>query len=140
MTVVANRAQQQAIDYRTVMPPAPRKPRAGFARRTGNPLARWTVEILVALAAFLFVVPVVLIFLTSLKPESEIIRLDSLLPREPRVGFHDNFGHIFGNPEEVPIFRWVFNSVFISTSVTLLVLTVDSLAAYALSSGSSSRP
>jgi multiple sugar transport system permease protein len=76
--------------------------------------------------------PVVLIFLTSLKPESEIIRLDSLLPKEPKVGFHDNFGHIFGNPEEVPIFQWLFNSVFISTCVTLLVLTVDSLAAYAL--------
>jgi len=96
-------------------------------------LSRVLVEILIAIAAFLFVMPVVLIFLTSLKPEAEIIRLDSLLPKQPSVGLHENFGHIFGNPEEVPIFRWVFNSVFISTCVTLLVLTVDSLAAYALS-------
>lgn len=133
MSVVANRAQQQAVEYRAAMPPAPpRKGRALFSRRAGNPVARWTVEILVALAAFLFVMPVVLIFLTALKPEAEIIRLESLLPRQPAVGFQDNFGHIFGNPEEVPIFRWVFNSVFISTCVTLLVLTVDSLAAYAL--------
>src|SRR5688572_27109912 len=130
-TVVANRAQQQAIEYRTVMTPTPR--RRQWSGRTGNPVVRWTIEILVALAAFLFVMPVVLIFLTSLKPEAEIIRLESLLPKQPAVGFHDNFGHIFGNPEEVPIFRWIFNSVFVSTCVTLLVLTVDSLAAYALS-------
>ena len=132
MSVVANRAQQQAVDYRAAMPPEKPKKPAAFSRRTGNPLARWTVEILVALAAFLFVLPVVLIFLTSLKPEAEIIRLDSLLPKEPRIGYEENFGHIFGNPEEVPIFRWLSNSIFISTSVTLLVLTVDSLAAYAL--------
>jgi multiple sugar transport system permease protein len=90
------------------------------------------VEPLIAIAAFLFVMPVILIFLTALKPEDEIIRLDSLLPKHPQVGLHDNFGHIFTNPEEVPIFRWVFNSTFISSCVTLLVLTVDSLAAYAL--------
>ena len=101
--------------------------------RQGNPAARWLTEALIALAAFFFVMPVVLIFLTSLKPEAEIIRLDSLLPREPGVGIKENFGHIFGYPEEVPILRWVMNSVFISSCVTLLVLTVDSLAAYALS-------
>jgi multiple sugar transport system permease protein len=111
---------------------APAPPRRRLSGRTGNPVARWTVEILIAIAAFLFVMPVVLIFLTSLKPEAEIIRLDSLLPKAPAEGFGDNFGHIFGHPEEVPIFRWVFNSVFVSSCVTLLVLTVDSLAAYAL--------
>jgi multiple sugar transport system permease protein len=132
--VVPNRAQQQAVEYRpAVLPPERPKPRRTLSGRTGNPLARWAIEILVALAAFLFIMPVVLIFLTALKPEAEIIRLDSLLPRDPAAGLRDNFGHIFGNAEEVPIFRWVFNSVFVSTSVTLLVLTVDSLAAYALS-------
>ncbi|MGB7160448.1 MAG: carbohydrate ABC transporter permease [Tepidisphaeraceae bacterium] len=101
--------------------------------RAGNPIARLGVEFLLALAALLFVMPVVLIFLTAMKPEAEIIRLDSLLPRDPVAGVKDNFGHLFGNAEEVPIFTWLFNSVFISSSVTLLVLTVDSLAAYALS-------
>jgi multiple sugar transport system permease protein len=100
--------------------------------RLGNPVARWTTEIVVALAALLFLMPVVLIFLTSMKPDAEIIRLDGLLPQKPSVGIKENFGHIFGNSEEVPIFRWVFNSVFVSSCVTLLVLTVDSLAAYAL--------
>jgi len=130
--VVPNRAQQAAVEYRSAaLPPEPRK--RALSGRTGNPLARWAIELLIALAALLFVLPVVLIFLTALKPEAEIIRLDSLFPRDAAAGWRDNFGHIFGYPEEVPIFRWVVNSVFISSSVTLLVLTVDSLAAYALS-------
>jgi len=100
MSVVADRAQQRPAEIATIVAPPPRR----LSGRTGNPIARWTVEILIAFAAFLFIMPVVLIFLTSLKPEAEIIRLDSLLPKQPAVGFHDNFGHIFGNPEEVPIF------------------------------------
>jgi multiple sugar transport system permease protein len=127
-SVVADRAQQRPAEIATVVAPPPRR----MSRRTGDPVARWTVEILIAFAALLFLMPVILIFLTSLKPESEIIRLDSLLPKQPAVGFHDNFGHIFGNPEEVPIFQWLFNSLLVSSCVTMLVLTVDSLAAYAL--------
>jgi multiple sugar transport system permease protein len=130
--VVPNRAQQQAVELRpAVLPPEPK--RFSLSGRSGNPLARWGIELLVALAAFLFIMPVVMIFLTALKPETEILKLDSLFPRDPAAGWRENFGHIFGYPEEVPIIRWVFNSVFVSTSVTLLVLTVDSLAAYALS-------
>ena len=98
-----------------------------------NHTRRWIIELLIALAALLFVAPVILIFVTSLKPDGEIVKFESFLPQNPRVGIHDNFGHIFTNPEEVPIFRWLANSIFISSCVTLLVLTVDSLAAYALS-------
>src|SRR5437868_6299403 len=94
--------------------------------------SNWLIEILVALAAVLFVLPVVLIFLTAFKPEREILTFQTLLPQHPATGARENFGHIFGNPEEVPFLRWLGNSIFISSCVTLLVLTVDSLAAYAL--------
>ncbi len=93
---------------------------------------RWGVEMLVAIAAVLFLLPVALIYLESLKPDAEIVKFESVLPKHPRQGVRDNFGHIFDSPEEIPIFRWIANSVLISTSATLLVLTVDSLAAYAL--------
>jgi multiple sugar transport system permease protein len=86
-------------------------------------------EILVAVGCALCVIPVILIFLTAFKPDSEIIHFFGLLPRH---WTGENFGEILGRPEEIPIFRWLGNSIFISTSVTLLVLTVDSLAAYAL--------
>ena len=87
------------------------------------------LEFIAIAAALLGVAPVVLMVVTSFKPDGEIVQFDSVLPRTPTL---ENYRHITGNPEEVPILRWLFNSVFVSTSVTLLVVTVTSLAAYAL--------
>lgn len=90
---------------------------------------RYTIEAIVVIASLLFLAPVILIYLTSFKPDSEIIQFQGLIPRHPTLA---NFHHILGTPEEIPVFRWLFNSLFISTSATLLVLAVTSLAAYAL--------
>ena len=110
-----------------------------------NRTTRVVIEVLIVLAAAVFVLPVVLIFITSLKPDAEIVQFQSILPRDPGTGWRENFGHVLNTPEEVPIlpelswrswrslrFGWLGNSLFISACVTLLVLTVDSLAAYAL--------
>jgi multiple sugar transport system permease protein len=86
-------------------------------------------EILAIIAAALFVLPVVLIFITAFKPDAEIVHYQGVLPQQWTT---ENFDHVLGSPEEIPVFRWLFNSLFISTMVTLLVLTVASLAAYAL--------
>jgi multiple sugar transport system permease protein len=51
----------------------------------------------------------------------------------PRPATTENFRIVMGRATEFPIWRWTFNSVFISLAVTLLVLTVDSLAAFAYS-------
>ena len=88
------------------------------------------VHLPMALASLIFLAPVALIFVTAFKPEGEIIHFSGLFPKAPTL---ENFRYILGTPEEVPILRWLFNSVFISSSVTVLVLTVDALAAYALS-------
>ncbi len=93
---------------------------------------RVTIEALVALAAALFVLPVVLVYLTSLKPDGEIVKFESVLPRDAREGIRENYEYVLRTPEEIPIFRWLGNSIVISSCVTVLVLTVDSLAAYAL--------
>jgi multiple sugar transport system permease protein len=93
---------------------------------------RVTIEALVALAAVLFVLPVVFVYLTSLKPDREIVKFESVLPKSPREGFNENYEYVLRSSEEIPIFRWLVNSILISSSVTVLVLTVDSLAAYAL--------
>src|SRR5437773_597871 len=95
------------------------------------------VEILVLIAAILFALPVILIFVTGFKPDAEIVHFHGLLPRQWTT---ENFREIFASPEEIPIARWLFNSVFISSMVTLLVLAVDSLAAYALARLPLSRP
>jgi multiple sugar transport system permease protein len=87
------------------------------------------IELFILLAALLFVAPVVLIFITAFKPDAEIIRFQGILPQQWTL---ENFAEILGTPEEIPIFRWLFNSIFISSMVTLLVLTVSSMAAYGL--------
>ena len=99
--------------------------REAWYKRAGN-------EAVVALAAVLFVLPVLFVYLTSLKPDAEIIKLESVLPQDPARGVRENYKHVLTTPEEIPIFRWLRNSLMVSTCVTLLVLTVDSLAAYAL--------
>jgi multiple sugar transport system permease protein len=92
---------------------------------------RWQArlaELLIAFGALLFALPIVILFLTAFKPDAEIVQFRSVLPQNATVG---NFQEILGNPEEIPILRWFLNSVFISSCVTLLVLTVSSLAAFA---------
>lgn len=79
--------------------------------------------------ALIFIFPVALIFITAFKPDAEIVHFSSILPREWTL---ENFREIFASPEEIPIMRWFSNSLFISSMVTLLVLIVDSLAAYGL--------
>ena len=74
-------------------------------------------------------IPVVLIFLTAFKPDTEIIQFSGFFPSTGRM----SISRSCFRAEEIPIFRWLFNSVFIASSITLLVLTVDSLAAYGLS-------
>ena len=87
------------------------------------------VLFILGLGALVFLVPVVLIFLTAFKPDAEIIHFYSIFPKSWTL---ENFREILGNPEEIPIFRWFLNSVLISFMVTSLVLVVDSLAAYGL--------
>lgn len=87
------------------------------------------IELFVILVSVLFVAPMVLIVITAFKADSEIVRFQGILPIEWTL---ENFRSILGTPEEIPIFRWLLNSLLISTAVTLLVLTVSSMAAYAL--------
>jgi len=87
------------------------------------------IEAAVLLGAVAFLLPVVLIFITSFKTENEVLNFTSLLPKEWTV---ENYRRLFDSAAEVPIGRWLFNSLLVSSCVTLLVLTVDSLAAYGL--------
>lgn len=91
-----------------------------------NPLLPELFLILSGLAA---VAPLVLLVVTSFKPETEVLNFEAVLPREWTWA---NFTRILSTPEEVPVGRWFLNSLLISGATTLVVLTVSSLAAYAL--------
>lgn len=72
--------------------------------------------------------PMFLLLVTSFKMEDEILNPAAILPTSWTL---QNFRQILGNAEEIPIARWLLNSLMVSTSVTLLTLTVTSLAAFA---------
>ena len=81
------------------------------------------------LCALISLVPILLIVLSSFKPDAEILKFQGVLPARPTL---ENYRQVVGTPEEFPIGRWFLNSVFVSSASTLLVLVVDSLAAYGL--------
>lgn len=87
------------------------------------------LEIAVLAAALAFLAPILVILLTALKPDSEIVHFSSVLPRHITL---DNFRRVLATPEEFPIVRWFANSLLVSGAVSLLVVTVDALAAYGL--------
>lgn len=96
-------------------------------RKTG--VAAAVARIVAIIGALVFAAPILLIFITAFKPDSEIVHFRGVLPQSPTF---QNFHDILGSPEEIPIARWFGNSMLISTLTTALVLTVDSLAAYGL--------
>lgn len=82
-----------------------------------------------ALVAILFLSPIILMILTSFKPEAEVLNPASAIPKHWTV---ENYQHVLGYAEEAPFGRWLLNSFFISTSVTLLVVLFSSMAAFAI--------
>ena len=88
----------------------------------------YLIEVLITIGALLFIAPILLILITAFKKDAEIVHFQGIFPQSPTM---ENFQEILGRPEEIPIFQWLFNSIFISTSISALILTVSSMAAYA---------
>jgi len=85
------------------------------------------------LAAALFLAPLLWMLSTALKTPEDIIQGLGALRWLPRPITTENFVYVLAKSEEFPIWRWTANSLLISLAVTALVLTVDSLAAFAYS-------
>ncbi len=79
--------------------------------------------------AALFLAPLILMILTSFKHESEVLDPKTIITTQPTIA---NYAYNLKYSEEAPFFRWLLNSLFISSSVTFLVVVSSSLAAYAI--------
>lgn len=92
------------------------------------PWLKLLLYLVLTLYAVITLVPFLWALSASFKPLSEIISGDlNLFPQNFTL---DNYKQIF---IQEPLFgRWVFNSVFIAVSVTLLNLLFNSMAGYAL--------
>lgn len=80
--------------------------------------------------ALLFLAPLIWMLSTSLKTPADIVNGLESARWLPRPATLDNFRAVLANVDEFPVWRWSANSLLISLSVTTLVLTVDSLAAF----------
>jgi len=79
--------------------------------------------------AILWIAPLLWIISTSLKPESQVISWP--LRWIPETLTWENYKNVLFNTDESPILLWFWNSLFIATVHTVLVLVVDALSAYA---------
>jgi len=91
-------------------------------------LQRLFLHVVLIAISLLIILPLLWMLSTSLKPKSEWF-----LPQIhwiPRTFTWDNYEKILDNPS-LPMGRWFLNSIFVSSAVTILVLVIDSMAAYA---------
>lgn len=83
------------------------------------------------LAAGFFLIPLIWMLSTSFKPELEVFSpVIRWVPQKPTLQHY--IYSLGGGALEVPIVRWLFNSLFVAATGTTLVVFVDVMAAYAL--------
>lgn len=90
------------------------------------------ILILIASAlAVVFIAPLLWMVSISFKDDIEAILPNlNMIPHNPTISNYINV--LTGGDLNVPILRWAFNSLFVGVVTTVLVVTIDSLAAYGL--------
>lgn len=91
------------------------------------------LHLVLLLTTALFVAPLVWMLSTSLKTPGDIISGLGALRWWPHPVSAVNYKQVLTNVEEFPVWRWTGNSVFVALAATVLVLTVDTMAAFAYS-------
>ena len=93
---------------------------------SNNPAYKLMLYLLLFLFAAFFILPIVWMAITSIKPFSEWLT-PNFIPRNPTL---NNFTSIFNDPT-LPVLRWFFNSFVVAAAFTTLIVVIDALAAYA---------
>ena len=87
------------------------------------------LHIILCLLLVVILFPTFCVIMGALKGPDEILVFDRLMPSHPTL---NNFQEIFERSDEIPVFRWFFNSVFVSSVTAFLVVIFSSMAAYPL--------
>lgn len=106
----------------------PAERHALFTWRQQKLLSRIVLYSVMIFIAVVVILPLLWMLSTSFKPKAELF-----LPQIhwiPKTFTLQNYQAILDN-SSLPIVRWFANSLFVATTITVLVLIVDSLAAYA---------
>lgn len=107
--------------------PAARVTREGMveAHRGRNRIIRLIILIFGAIFALY---PVLIVIGASFDPRNTLVGA-TIIPRNPSLA---NYQELVSGTQ-TPILRWLFNSIFVSTVSTALVVTLSTLAAYSFS-------
>ena len=89
---------------------------------------RLLIYALLVLIALFFVVPLLWMISTSLKTDSAVFTDTGFIPENPTLA---NFERVLTASGDTPVFRWLLNSLIVSTVGTLLTVVLTSLSAYA---------
>lgn len=101
---------------------------AGGNESSRRLISRIVTYALMILLALIFMIPLLWMLSTSLKPKAQLF--EQTIHWIPTTISLENYQSILNNPA-VPIARWFLNSLIVGAAVTVLTLIVDSLAAYA---------
>jgi multiple sugar transport system permease protein len=95
-------------------------------------LRRTAIYVLMILLGFVFIFPIVFMFMSSLKPTEQLLRDSASLRAFLPVGdiSLDNYRAMF---QRAPVLRFLFNSLLVTGITVGLGLFVNSLAAFAIS-------
>lgn len=100
----------------------------GIGYRNQQLIARIAIYIVLVLFALLFLMPMLWMLSTSLKPKAEwFTKIINWVPQTTTLA---NYQVLLNNPT-TPIVRWFINSLGVAVVVTVLILLIDALAAYA---------
>ena len=106
----------------------PPQPRSALGYRNRLLLQRIGIYIILILFALLFLLPMLWMISTSLKPKSEwFTRQIHWIPQTLSL---KNYSALLNNPS-LPITRWFVNSIVLGIISTVLIVFIDALAAYA---------
>ena len=91
----------------------------------------WIAFVILFAVAFVMLVPLLWIFISSFKVATEVIQAGGFLYL-PKTWTLDNFTSLlsFSN-KQLPIYYWFVNSIIVSGSHTILAVSIYSLSAYA---------
>src|SRR5204863_9388241 len=91
-------------------------------------VARILTYVLMIILALIFMLPLLWMLSTSLKPKAQLF--EQPIRWIPQTLSYESYQKILDNPA-LPIGRWFLNSLGVATGVTVLSVIIDSLAAYA---------
>lgn len=92
----------------------------------GNPLGRILLYATLTLIAAFFLIPLLWMMVTAIKPRAEWTSLN-WITTNPTL---DNFRAVLNNPQN-PVGRWFINSMVVASVITVLTLALDAMAGYA---------